>query len=107
MTLPSNQIRNFLATKKDMELDEKIFGHDAVALKGKSVRIQPKQMTDDAIAVPKNLMQTHLNTHMCKDVMQMTGVKFLTAIGCPLCYQKTVYLENEKAEAICSSLDKF
>ena len=45
------------------------------------------------------------NTHMCIDVMQANRVKFLTAIGHPLCYQKTAYLESNKAEEIYLSLD--
>ena len=106
MALQSNQIRNCPVTEKDVDLVEKIFGPDMAALKGKSVRTQLEQRKDETIAVPKELIRMNLNIHMHINVIQVNRVNILTMIGYPLCYWKTVYLENNKAEALYLSLDK-
>ena len=75
------------------------------SLKGKLVQTQPAERTDTTIAVPKELIQTNLNMHMHINIMQVNRVKFFTTIGYPSYYQKTAYLESDKAEEIYSSLD--
>ena len=91
MTLWSNQIRNCPVTEKDTELSEKIFGPDMESLKGKSVRTQTEERTDNTVAVLKELIRMNLNIHMCIDVTKANGFKFLTTIGHPACHQKRAH----------------
>ena len=103
--LRSNQMRICPVTEKDTDLAEKIFGPDVTALKGKSVHATPNHRIDNTIAAPKILVRMHSNIHMCINIMVVNRIGFLTSIGCQMCYQKTVYLEDNKGKSIYKSLD--
>lgn len=74
-------------------------------LKGKLVCKTPAQRTDETIAIPKELKGAHSEVHMFIDVMWVNNVRFLTTIGYPIYYRKTVHLENEEAKTLYPGLD--
>jgi hypothetical protein len=53
-----NIIGNNPVTTEDINIAEQIFGSDIGALKGKTVRRTPRQVIDDTIEIPHELIQS-------------------------------------------------
>ena len=101
-----NMIKDCPVIEKDIDLAEAIFGPDLATLKGKTPRRTPRLILVDLIQVPPELIRKHSSIELCIDVMYINKVGFLTSIGYPIYYRKTVYVPDGKKETLYDSLDK-
>jgi hypothetical protein len=53
-----------------------VFGSDIGALKGKTVRRTPRQVIDDTIEIPHDLIQSQQNVKLCIDIIHVNGMLF-------------------------------
>ena len=106
MILRSNKIKNYPVVEKDVDLAETIFGQDIATIKGKSSRRTPRAILEDLIAVPPELLRKHSIIELCIDVMYVNEIGFLTSIGYPIYYRKTLHISDRKKETLYENLDK-
>ena len=104
--LRSNQISDCLVVENNVDLAHDIFGKDVSTLKSKDARRTPKPIIMDLIKVPPELVQKISKINFCIDVIYVNRVGFMTSIGYPLYYRKTVYADNGKADTLYDCLDK-
>ena len=83
-----------------------IFGPDISTLKGKTSRKTPRAILEDLIKVPPELVRKHSSIELCIDTMYINRISFLTSIGYPLYYWKTVHISDGKSETLYENLDK-
>ena len=60
----------------------------------------------DLIQVPPELIRKHSSLELCIDVMYVNKIGFLTSIGYPIYYRKTVYVSDGKTETLYETLGK-
>jgi hypothetical protein len=77
----TNRIKNFPVTLEDIKICEKIFGPDIYAMKGKTTRKTTKQVINDYVEVPKELVEAHKHVVLCMDIMYIDGVPLLTTVS--------------------------
>eukprot|EP00978_Attheya_sp_CCMP212_P031940 scaffold122572_cov28-Attheya_sp.AAC.1 len=67
--LRMNIVKDNPITIKDIKLAEKIFGPDVATLKGKTTRPKPMVVIEDAITIPRELVQAQQHVTMAMDGM--------------------------------------
>ena len=92
--------------ENDIDLAHDIFGKDVPTLKSKDAQRTPRPIIMDLIKVPPELVRKFSKINLCIDVIYVNRVGFMTSIGYPLYYRKTVHAENGKAETLYNCLDK-
>jgi hypothetical protein len=88
-----NIIGNNPVTTEDINIAEQIFGSDIGALKGKTVRRTPRQVIDDSIEIPNELIQSQQNVKLC--IMYVNGMQFLTTISKNIHYRTAQYIASK------------
>jgi hypothetical protein len=104
--LRSNQIKNCPVVEKDVDLAHAIFGEDVPTLKSKTVRRTPRPTIQDFITIPPELVRKFSRIDLCIDVMYVNQIGFMTSIGYPLFFRKTVYADNGKTDTLYKCLDE-
>jgi hypothetical protein len=104
--LRGNMIKDCPVVEKDVDIAEAIFGADISTIKGKTARRTPRPIIQDLISVPPELVRKHSSIELCIDVMYVNRIGFLTSIGYPIYYRKTVHVTNGKNETLYNGLDK-
>jgi hypothetical protein len=104
--LRSNQIKNCPVVENDVDLAHAIYGEDVATLKSKTVRRTPRSIIQDFVKVPPDLVRKFSKIDLCIDVMYVNRIGFMTSIGYPLIFRKTVYTEDGKTETLYKCLDQ-
>jgi hypothetical protein len=99
-----NIIGNNPVTTEDINIAEQIFGSDIGALKGKTVRKTPRQVIDDAIEIPNELIQSQQNVKLCIDIMYVNGMQFLTTISKNIHYRTAQYVASKLPSEYANAL---
>ena len=104
--LRSNRIKDCPVVEKDVYITEEIFGPAVTTLKGNSARRNPRIILEDLITVPPELLHKHSSIELCIDVIYVNKIGFLTSIGYPIFYRKTLHVSDGKTETLYNKLDK-
>jgi hypothetical protein len=99
-------IKDCPVLEKDVEIAEAIFRADISTIKGNTARRTPRPIIQDLISIPPELVRKHSSIELCIDVMYVNRIGFLTSIGYPIYYRKTVHVTNGKNETLYNGLDK-
>ena len=92
-----NFIHNCPVTVDDIDVAEDIFGKDICALKGKTVRKTPCNVTIDTIKTPKETMKSHNDTFSGTDTMHANGLAFFITVSSKI---KFVTVEEIKSRSM-------
>ena len=101
--LRSNIIKDCPVIEKDVDLAEAIFGLDVATLKGKTARRTPKWIVTDVVTVPPKLVLKHSSIILWIDVIYINKIGFMTSIGYPLYYCKTIIEIMENYLYVCKT----
>lgn len=91
-------------TINDINISNKIFGHDIGALKGKTTRRKPRQVRSDVVFVPPELVKIHKDVILCMDVMFVNGLPFFATISRNLKFSTIQFILNRTHVTLCSAL---
>jgi hypothetical protein len=101
----TNQIKNCPVTLEDIKICEKIFGPDIYAMKGKTTRKTPKQVINDFVEVPKELVEAHKHVVLCMDIMYIDGVPLLTTVSKYIKYITVRYIKGRSDKEVLEALE--
>jgi hypothetical protein len=90
-----NIIGNNTVTTENINIAEQIFGSDIGAMKGKTVSRTPRQVIDDTIEIPNELIQSQQNVKLCIDIMYVIEMQFLTTISKNIHYRTGQYKSSK------------
>ena len=79
--ISTNKIQNCPVTVDDINVIEKIYGPNVFIIKGKTTRKKPRQVIDDHVEAPQELLEAHKSIDMSIDVLWIEEVPFLNAIS--------------------------
>eukprot|EP00978_Attheya_sp_CCMP212_P016799 scaffold44333_cov30-Attheya_sp.AAC.2 len=103
--LRMNIVKDNPITIEDIRLAKKIFGPDVATLKGKTTRRKPMVVIEDAITIPRELVQAQQHVTMAMDGMTVNSLKFLAIISKNLFYRTAHYVESKKPKLYMEAID--
>ena len=74
--IKANLISNCDVTLDDINVAEKVFGHDMFALKGKQVHTKPLPVSTDYVKIPREILKLHHNVKLSADFMFVNELQF-------------------------------
>jgi hypothetical protein len=96
--LRMNLVKNNPVTIEDVKLAKKIFGPDIGALKGKKTRRKPNQVTEDLIAVPRELIQAQQHVTLAVDGLTVNSLKFLSTVSKNIYYRTAHFVPKNNMD---------
>ena len=102
----TNGIKNCPVTIEDINAAVKIFGPSISTLKGKSTRRTPAPVINDYIEIPKEIMKTHKDIHLCADIMYVQEVMFLVTISKNIKFMMAEPIEKRSKMLLYEAMDR-
>ena len=99
-------IHNCDVTIQDVDNANELFGRDIYALKGKTVRKKPDEVTEDYIAIPKSIAKRHLELTLSIDLMFIQKQIFLVTVSQHLKFTTINHVEKRMTGQVMTELRK-
>ena len=96
----AGMVRNSPVTLQDIKNCETIYGKDVAALKGKTVRKQPKSVATDIVKVPKEFLKLHNEVEVDMDIFFVNKIPFFISLSKVIYFTAITHLANRKVETI-------
>ena len=84
---------------------EKIWGQNVASLKGKTVCRKPQVVTQDVVAVPKEIWELHKEVTLAINIFFVNKIPYFVTYSVKICFLSVTHMVNRKAKSIFKALE--